>query len=1263
MKCKCGIGRKVFAAITAAAVIISSSMIGSGMSEVFAANCGGLEEVDVYPPGENEVIRDPALHWAVRASLNAIKEPIQMTPEILKGVRHLSYAQCNHPENFATWKQQYWIDNLEGLQYATNMQVLEITSTNIKEGASIRDLSPLADLTRLESIQLISDNISNIDPLKKLTNLTLLKLDSNQIEDISALVNMKKLSTLTIRQNQIKDASVLTGLTALQYADLSSNQITALPDLSNLKTLKTLLLGGNQLTDVTPIGKLRSLEELDLSKNPNITDVRALAGLTNLVKERTLLPEGLNKEDLFAAIHVNQLFGKFSLSNMTSGDTDAAEAVLEAYDSLTEEQKTYIPSEKMEAVRSNLQKVKSGEAPDAYPQWEEGNVKVPVLDRLIFKIVDKTGKPLSGISFTRHSMGTTSFVSDESGILTIPHRPWDEWNDPWVEISGTDYVASPARVEYRLKGGKTFTVNGKEVTGLEEFVIVVTPKNEYVDKSVLEDALKKSSETEEEFLYTAASWDAYRQAYDEAKSALEDMEAGQERVNVAAQNLTAAFQGLTRTDVVRALKVKVTDKNGHLFARAFKFQIRHSGTGANAYNEYSDGATGIAYFRPTPAFKAGQSWDILACVEEPYEISTVKLTIGEKNGELYIKQVNGKEVSPGFEMTVTVNPATKATAVRKPDKTVLEAMTAQAKEKKASDYLPSTFRALTEQIARAEDALQKTNASQEEYNQAAADLRKAEGSLKKVPNKAALAEEISLKDSYTSAYYTASSWKKYEEVYLSAKAVYEDKEADQAQVDRACGELKAGREALARAADKAAIKVLIDACANLKAENYESGFKELVEVLNAAKKIYQDPDATQEAVDAEKAKLEDAMLKLVPVTPKKPETCEPGVFRAKVVNGKGQPLAGIKFSVESEGEKLDLTPSDKQGLIEVFLMPFDAQKDFTVTLSDDRYTTSDTHTYRVKKKDGVYGGFLDTVDGKPYEDGLTLTYTLKALKEADKTTLKKQLEEAALLEGKKEMFTEESFANFLKALSQAKAVNEDFEALPKEVNAAEKALKQAIEQLEKRMVPPALNEWRMDGTGWWYRLADGSYPMNRWEKIDGQWYYFNGSGYALCGQWQNFGGTWYYFDGNCKAVTGWQTIGGIWYFFDQETCAMKTGWIKDGNTWYYLAGSGAMQTGWLQSGGTWYYLNPAGGQMMTGWVSAGGQWYFMDRETGAMRTGWIQDGSIWYFLNGNGTMYTGWLQSGTIWYYLKADGAMAQHTQLNIKGMNYRFDASGVWIG
>ena len=38
-----------------------------------ADTCGGLEEVDVYTPGEDEVIQDPVLHWAVRSAMNAIK--------------------------------------------------------------------------------------------------------------------------------------------------------------------------------------------------------------------------------------------------------------------------------------------------------------------------------------------------------------------------------------------------------------------------------------------------------------------------------------------------------------------------------------------------------------------------------------------------------------------------------------------------------------------------------------------------------------------------------------------------------------------------------------------------------------------------------------------------------------------------------------------------------------------------------------------------------------------------------------------------------------------------------------------------------------------------------------------------------------------------------------------------------------------------------------------------------------------------------------
>lgn len=87
-------------------------------------------------------------------------------------------------------------------------------------------------------------------------------------------------------------------------------------------------------------------------------------------------------------------------------------------------------------------------------------------------------------------------------------------------------------------------------------------------------------------------------------------------------------------------------------------------------------------------------------------------------------------------------------------------------------------------------------------------------------------------------------------------------------------------------------------------------------------------------------------------------------------------------------------------------------------------------------------------------------------------------------------------------------------------------------------VPKA--EWRKDGTGWWYRHADGTYTTNTWEKIDGKWYYFDNRGY------------------------------------------MKTNWVKDKGKWYFLGSDGAMLANkWKEWNGKWYYLG-SDGAMLTG---------------------------------------------------------------------------------
>lgn len=84
-------------------------------------------------------------------------------------------------------------------------------------------------------------------------------------------------------------------------------------------------------------------------------------------------------------------------------------------------------------------------------------------------------------------------------------------------------------------------------------------------------------------------------------------------------------------------------------------------------------------------------------------------------------------------------------------------------------------------------------------------------------------------------------------------------------------------------------------------------------------------------------------------------------------------------------------------------------------------------------------------------------------------------------------------------------------------------------------------QWMQDGTGWWYKKLDGSYPKNNWgnEDYNGKtyWYYFLDSGYMATG-WIELNGSKYYLfptsDGwKGRMVTGWQWIDGYCYYLEE----------------------------------------------------------------------------------------------------------------------------------
>ncbi|MDE0423363.1 MAG: sigma-70 family RNA polymerase sigma factor [Candidatus Poribacteria bacterium] len=141
---------------------------------------------------------DAALRIAVRGEMGLLPD-VPLTKEKMLRLQELKVSDKG-------------IDNISGLEFATNLRELNLSR------------NPITDLR----------------PLVNLINLEQLSLEDSKIADIRPLAELKRLRTLNIRDNAIRDITPLTGLVAL----------------------RTLLTQGNPITDRTPLVGL-NLTELD----------------------------------------------------------------------------------------------------------------------------------------------------------------------------------------------------------------------------------------------------------------------------------------------------------------------------------------------------------------------------------------------------------------------------------------------------------------------------------------------------------------------------------------------------------------------------------------------------------------------------------------------------------------------------------------------------------------------------------------------------------------------------------------------------------------------------------------------------------------------------------------------------------------------------------------------------------------------------------------------------------------------------------------
>ena len=193
---------------------------------------------------------DAALRVAIRGEIGLLPG-VPLTKEKLQAVNYINVAGKG-------------ISNITGLEFATHLRELDISSN------PITDLRPLANLIALESLHLseLVPNTLNLDisPLATLINLKELFLVGNGILDISPLAGLKKLRKLNLSNNQISDFSPLTGLTELQALQIRGNWTR---DISPLAGLMLTDFQYDEVCEIAPLSP-PTLERILTKNYPSI---------------------------------------------------------------------------------------------------------------------------------------------------------------------------------------------------------------------------------------------------------------------------------------------------------------------------------------------------------------------------------------------------------------------------------------------------------------------------------------------------------------------------------------------------------------------------------------------------------------------------------------------------------------------------------------------------------------------------------------------------------------------------------------------------------------------------------------------------------------------------------------------------------------------------------------------------------------------------------------------------------------------------------
>ncbi len=167
------------------------------------------------------------------------------------------------------------VADLTPLAHLASLQSLDCS------GCQVADLSPLASLTSLQFLDCSGTRVGDLSPLTYLTSLHFLDCSDTQVADLSPLASLSHLLSLSCSNSKVTNLSPLVPLSLLQSLDCSDNQVVDLSPLASLSSLQSLDCWTTRVVDLSPLASLSSLQSLNCSFT-QVADLSPLASLFSL---------------------------------------------------------------------------------------------------------------------------------------------------------------------------------------------------------------------------------------------------------------------------------------------------------------------------------------------------------------------------------------------------------------------------------------------------------------------------------------------------------------------------------------------------------------------------------------------------------------------------------------------------------------------------------------------------------------------------------------------------------------------------------------------------------------------------------------------------------------------------------------------------------------------------------------------------------------------------------------------------------------------